>query len=117
MVMVPDDPNKGRFGGRRSKGGFELRAAFTPTSDKNWVRITLTVAAKNEVPQSAVAEFFLHDSFRPSRVKATFRDAVAAKTVTAWGGFTVGAWIPSKGVELELDLAQEPGAPDIIRER
>jgi hypothetical protein len=117
MIMVPDDPNKGRFGGRRSRGGFELRAAFTPTSDKNWVGITLTVAAKKEVPKGAVAEFFLHDSFRPSRVKATFRNAVATHTVTASGGFTVGAWIPSEEVELELDLAHEPRTPNIIRER
>jgi hypothetical protein len=35
----------------------------------------------------------------------------------AWGGFTVGVWIPSETVELELDLAREPDAPRIIRER
>jgi hypothetical protein len=117
MIRVSDDPNKGRFGGRRSRGGFELRAEFRPPSNKNWVRITLTVVAKRELPKDAIAEFFLHDSFRPSRAKAAFRKGEATQAVTSWGGFTVGAWIPSAKVELELDLARERGAPRIIRER
>jgi hypothetical protein len=117
MIMVSDDPNKGRFGRRRSRGGFELRAEFRPASNKSWVRITLTVATKRELPKDAIAEFFLHDSFRPSRVKVAFRKGEATQAVTSWGGFTVGAWIPSAEVELELDLARERGAPRIIRER
>jgi hypothetical protein len=117
MITDSDDPNKGRFGGLRSRDGFELSADFRPASSKNWVRITLTVVAKRELPKDAIAEFFLHDSFRPSRVKAAFRKGEATQTVTSWGGFTVGAWIPSAKVELELDLAREPGASRIIRER
>lgn len=117
MIMVADDPNKGRFGGRRARGGFELRAEFKPASNKNWVRITLTVAATRELPKDAIAEFFLHDSFRPNRVKVAFHKGEATQAVTSWGGFTVGAWIPSAKVELELDLARERGAPRIIRER
>jgi hypothetical protein len=117
MIVFTDDPNKGRFGGRRLRGGFKLRAEFKPTSNKNWIRITLTVATSREVSKGAVVEYFLHDSFRPSRVKAAFRNGTAKQVVTSWGGFTVGAWIPSEKVELELDLARQPGAPKIIRER
>jgi hypothetical protein len=117
MILFTDDPNKGRFGGRRSRGGFELRAEFKPASNKNWIRITLTVATSRELSKDAVVEFFLHDSFRPSRVQAIFRNGAARQAVTSWGGFTVGAWIPSEKVELELDLAREPGAPKIIRAR
>jgi len=34
----------------------------------------------------------------------------------AWGGFTVGAWLPWRGIELELDLALLEGAPQVVRE-
>ena len=72
MIVSKDDPNKGRFGRRRSRGGFELRAEFTPTFNKNWIRITLTVATSLELSKDAIVEFFLHDSFRPMRSSKIF---------------------------------------------
>jgi hypothetical protein len=118
MVQVPDDPNKGRFGGAAERAGLVLSAAFAPTRNKAWVRVELTVEDRlNEMADGDQADLFLHDSFRPSRIAAVFRKGRASRTVTAWGGFTVGAWIPSRGVELELDLAQQDDAPAIIAER
>jgi len=46
---------------------------------------------------------------------AKFNDGHAELKVTAWGGFTVGLWLPIQQVELELDLAEVPGAPQNIR--
>jgi hypothetical protein len=37
-------------------------------------------------------------------------------TLRASGGFTVGAWIPSHQVQLELDLAELSDAPRVIKE-
>jgi hypothetical protein len=34
----------------------------------------------------------------------------------AFGGFTVGVWIPSQQVQLELDLAELSDAPRVIKE-
>lgn len=60
-------------------------------------------------------QFYMHDSFKPSRFERTFSGGSAEVAVSAWGGFTVGIWIPSKGVELELDLATQASAPNVIR--
>ncbi len=116
-VTHPDDPNKGRFGGRPERDGYRLSASFSQTRNRNWIRIALQVAAPDDRLEGERVEVFLHDSFKPARVGAVFRDGVANRVVTAWGGFTVGAWIPRVGVELELDLATVADAPKVIRER
>lgn|GEM_PF-5890098 len=115
-VAMPDDPNKGRFGGEASRDGFTLSATFH-ASPSSWVLIHLVVIADD--PSGAAeqsVEFFLHDTFRPNRMSAVFQGGEATLDVTAVGGFTVGAWIAAKAVELELDLALIPGAPQVIRE-
>ncbi len=116
-VTDPDDPNHGRFGGRPERDGYRLSATFSQTRNRNWIRIELKIAGPDGRLDGERAEFFLHDSFKPARVGAVFRDGVASRAVTAWGGFTAGAWIPRDGVELELDLATIADAPKVIRER
>ncbi|MGL3111667.1 pYEATS domain-containing protein [Bradyrhizobium sp. BR 1432] len=112
-----DDPQKGRFGGQSEKDGFALRASFAETNDPKWVQINLVVTAAPGEPQTATeAEFFLHDTFRRERVKAPFRQGEAHLPLRAFGGFTVGVWIASHQVELELDLAELPDAPTIVKE-
>ncbi|MDQ0462836.1 hypothetical protein QO010_000584 [Caulobacter ginsengisoli] len=117
-VTVVDDPNKNRFGGLAEVGGYRLTAAFTETSPEGWVDIQLAVRADRTLPPSFsdAVEFFLHPTFSPSRIKVAFRGHEAAVTVRALGGFTVGAWLPSQGIELECDLALLPDAPQVIRE-
>jgi hypothetical protein len=116
-VIFPDDPNKGRFGEQARRDGHEVSVAFGSVKG-NWVTIHLAVTADESVESSwsDAVEFYLHPSFSPSRLTATFKGRVAELTVRAWGGFTVGVWIPARGVALELDLAQAPGAPRAIRE-
>jgi len=114
-VRHKNDPNLGRFGGQAKAGGFTLNARFKPLRGGKWAAIVLSVRGK--APDGAKAIFYLHDSFRPVRQIAEFEKGAATLRVTAWGGFTVGAWIPHAGIQLELDLAKMKGAPDIIRDR
>ena len=111
------DPQKGRFGGQSKAGGFALTASFADTSDPKWVKIILLVTAEPESPQTASeAEFFLHETFRRQRIKVPFSRGRAQFQLRAFGGFTVGVWIASHQVELELDLAELPDAPTIVKE-
>ncbi|WP_349962882.1 pYEATS domain-containing protein [Rhizobium sp. ZPR3] len=115
-----DDPNSGRFGGQSEHDGFRLSASFgPPRKRRDWVSVTLEILADQSVGVELGTEawFFLHPTFSPSRVKVVFRGNRAALSVEAWGGFTVGVWIPSAKVELESDLAQLSYAPRIIQER
>lgn len=114
-VIHSDDPQRGRFGGERRSEGFQISARFQPTSNRDWTRIIIRVNGK--APDGTAVEFHLHDSFKPQLERETFRRGVAELTVTVWGGFTVGVWIPSLEVELELDLAKLRDAPHNIRIR
>lgn len=110
-----DDLQKGRFGGKASCAEFKVSAEFDAGSAKNWVRIRLYVEGPGTDGEKV--EFHLHDSFKPSAVMRRFKKGAAQLLVSAWGGFTVGIWIPSHKVELELNLATLETAPRVIRER
>lgn len=114
-VEFADDPQRGRFGVERQRRGFTLSAEFEETSSRNWSRIVLQVSGN--APDGTDVEFHLHDSFKPPLKVASFKKGTARTAVTAWGGFTVGIWIPSLQVELELNLATVRAAPRIIRTR
>jgi hypothetical protein len=116
-ITDADDPHKGRFGGKDSVGGFKLTAEFTDGEDAKLVGIILSVSGESgfESYDEAV-EFFLHPTFRPDRLRATFRGRKAEAQIVSWGGFTVGVWLPKHSIELELDLAKIPGAPRVVRE-
>jgi len=113
-----DDPQKGRFGGLSKKSGFSLNASFTGGNDRNWVGIRLTVAADDGVvlKDKDRVEFFLHDTFQPSRIIQLFSNGRSELALDAFGGFTVGAWLPMHQVQLELDLAELADAPKIIKD-
>lgn len=119
IPQAPLDPNKGRFGNRAKVDGFSLAAAFEPTKSRDWVAIALSLEADHStrIGLGDIAWFVLHPSFSPSIVKVAFRGRRAQLRIQAWGGFTVGVWIPKANVELECDLAQIEGAPRIIRSR
>jgi hypothetical protein len=111
-----DDQWKGRFGGMAAREGFELTAEFR-NAGKSFVEILLRVTAPDGADKELESvEFYLHETFDPAMVPALFHDEEAELSILAYGGFTVGAWIPRLGIELELDLAEMPNAPRIIRE-
>lgn len=114
-INFPDDPQKGRFGGQQQRQGFSLYADFSATKSKQWIRIVLRI--EGPAVDGQPAQFYLHDSFHPQMEEVTFKNGKALLTVTAWGGFTVGAWVPQENVELELDLTNLTNAPDTIRTR
>jgi hypothetical protein len=116
-VTDADDPHKGRFGGEASRSGFTLSARFAGGEEANPVEITLAVLCEKDLESyDDVVEFFLHPTFRPSRLRVAFRGQRAVVQIVSRGGFTVGTWLPKRHVELELDLARLPDAPRIVRE-
>jgi hypothetical protein len=117
-IVVFDDPHKGRFGKKAKVKGFSLQASFANTGDPEWVSITMWVTASPKVKlrKSDQVEFFLHDTFNPDRIAVPFVDRRAELNVPAFGGFTVGAWLPLHKVQLELDLAELEYAPKVVKE-
>jgi hypothetical protein len=115
MVVFPDDPNKARFGGTSAREGFILSASFANTRQPGWTRITLTV--NGPAHDSEVIRLYLHESFPNSVQDLVFSGQKASTNLLAWGGFTVGGWLPQRGIELELDLTECDGAPEPIRTR
>ena len=115
MIASPDDPHKGRFGGIPSLKGFTLSAAFSNTRRHGWTRIALSIAGPADDGESAC--IYLHDSFPEPVRTIAFSKGKAVLTALAWGGFTVGAWLPKREIELELDLSECEGAPGSIRAR
>jgi hypothetical protein len=114
-----DDPRKGRFGGRAEVDGFALKAAFPGPRNKGWTEVELTVTAAPQAGDTSdvtFVEFYLHNSFKPDHRSVTFHDGQGDLCLTTWGGFTVGVWIPARGVMLELDLASLSDAPKIVKE-
>ncbi|OYU37997.1 MAG: hypothetical protein CFE33_18225 [Pseudorhodobacter sp. PARRP1] len=115
LIEDEDDPQKGRFGGLASRQSYNARAEFVDISSRNWTRINMFV--EGPALDGDEVLFYLHDSFPKNVWRERFRSGSARLPVTAWGGFTVGIWIPRQRIELELDLAQLPNAPDAIRTR
>lgn len=116
-IRHKDDPQRRRFGERDRVDNFQLQASFDWDKSDRWVKITMQVVAVGDQPPSfdRVVEFFLHDTFNPDRLRAVFRGDGASISIHAWGGFTVGAWLPEERIELELNLAEVPGAPYSIK--
>ncbi|TBA72914.1 pYEATS domain-containing protein [Rhizobium ruizarguesonis] len=114
-----NDPNKGRFGGQAAMAGFSVTATFARTDDEDWTKINLVVEADQNI-DIALGDsvwFFLHPTFSPAQLKVLFRGRRAVLSTEAYGGFTVGVWIPKYKAELELNLAELSLAPSIIRDR
>lgn len=113
-----DDPNLGRFGSSSERGGFRLSANF-PEKREPYVPIVITVTAGEDAMLEVGDSVWLclHPTFRPQWLRLDFNRRVVSQAVRAWGGFTVGAWLPRQGIELECDLSKLPGAPKVVRER
>jgi hypothetical protein len=74
-VTDADDPHKGRFGGEASRNGFTLSARFAGGEEANPVEITLAVLCEKDLESyDDVVEFFLHPTFRPSRLPSLSGD-------------------------------------------
>jgi len=114
-IKYKNDLQKGRFGGKATRRGFTVSATFDDTSSKNWVKVAFVV--DGPAKDGEEVQFHRHDSFKPQMLKKRFKGGRAKMSVTVWGGFTLGVWIPAYDIELELDLAELKDAPRIVRER
>jgi hypothetical protein len=118
----PNDPRKGVFGGEATDKGLRLRAEFLGPRNANWTRIRMIVEEEKQGAEGLAAvpmvEFFLHDDFGwPGGTKVPMTNGRAELERTVTGGFTIGVWAPDRDARLELDLAQQPEAPEIVKER
>jgi hypothetical protein len=118
-VHYPDDPQRGRWGGKASSNGWQVVASVdVAQSSKNWFRILLSVTGP-KVKLHGPVKFHLHDSFDQALRKVERRgDGPVELKLWAYGAFTVGVEIPdSKATVLELNLADLTGVPDLFRKK
>jgi hypothetical protein len=117
--LSSSDPNKGQFGGKAELDGFRVDATFRPGPSRKWVTIVMTVTAgpDADIELGDVAWFDLHPTFPQRKVKVLFNERRATLSTMAWGGFTLGVFLPRQDIKLECDLAKLKDAPTIIKTR
>jgi hypothetical protein len=114
-IIDPEDPQKGRWGGRSKRGVWDLTGVVSElTSD--WFSVELTVRSTASPPPVGTVEFHLHDSFNPDVERVPLRFGAAGLKLNAYGAFTVGALLDD-GTTLELDLTTLASAPAVFLER
>jgi len=121
-ITNPDDPQKGRFGGKSVNNGRALKATVTKALIPDFYNVTIWVeSTDSERPLNSDVVFYLHDSFRPSVYNITpkdFEDGKAiGKDILSYGAFTVGAVTDNGQTLLELDLAEQKEFPEKFRAR
>ncbi len=116
-IIDSSDPQRGRWGGEASAGGWQFRARVV-SDGENWFKIMLIVESL-EADRKLTSEvvFHLHDTFENPQRRRKPASGRAELTVWAYGAFTVGAEILQDGTLLELDLSKLPDAPQAFRER
>jgi hypothetical protein len=110
----PDDPHKGRWGGRAERNGRVLSAKVKAAQDDpNWFEVKLTVepATERSKPLTGEVTFYLHPTFKPDKVTVNVKDGKAEYEIYCYGAFTVGAVADAGKTKLELDLSTLPNAP------
>jgi hypothetical protein len=114
----PDDPNKGRFGGRSSAHGWSLAANVSESDEEDWFTIVLTVTApRGKRLRDRKVKFHLHPTFNRSTQTLTLTGRRATLERHAYGAFTVGVEADGGDVKLELDLAEVDSAPALFKQR
>lgn len=111
-VLVKNDPQKNRWGGKSLNNGKQLTAEVKKSIFPRNYDVEITVKPENpDTMFNQDVAFFLHDSFlRAIRYKKA-TEGRAKITVTAYEDFTVGAYT-ADGTLLELDLHEVKGYPD-----
>jgi hypothetical protein len=124
-LIDPDDPQKNRWGGKESDGGFTLSAIVTKARDESsetirtadgrrLFSIQLTVNGSTP-PLTGTVRYHLHPSFVPAVCDIVAVNGLAQLSLIAWGAFTVGVELLDHNVKLELDLSLLPTAPEEFR--
>lgn len=111
----PEDPQKGRWGGRSRVNDRELTATVREL-EPDWFEATITVRSTSpEKPLTGDVIFHVHPTIRPTVRRASAVNNAASIKVQSYGAYTVGAQADSGKTQLELDLATLPNAPHFFR--
>jgi cellulose biosynthesis protein BcsQ len=112
----PDDPQKGKWGGKSAVDGRALSAEVRSIND-DWFGVTLLVTGTPDKPLEGSVEFHLHPTFARPIVIVDVADGRATFEVSTWGAFTVGATTDGGRTMLELDLSKNQSFPEKFRSR
>lgn len=113
-VNVPDDLQKGRWGGKSELNDKMISASVIKATVKGFFKIDISVFSTNQHPLDQPVAIFVHETFNyPDNVVYVIPDneGIANLTLVAYEAFTLGALFNDK-TELELDLNQQPGYPE-----
>ena len=121
-VTHPEDPQKGRFGGKPESNERKLSAVVTASAIPDYYNVILTVESTNlQKPLNTDVIFYIHDSFSPSIFtykQEEFKEGkVIEDEILSYGAFTVGVITDNGKTLLELDLAENESFPKEFRER
>jgi hypothetical protein len=124
QIINPEDPQKGRFGGKPELNGRRLSADVKPSSFPKFYNVKLIVESTNpdDNPLNSDVIFYIHDSFNPSiftytKSEFTADGKVIEDDILSYGAFTVGVITDNGQTLLELDLAEDKTFPAEFRKR
>jgi hypothetical protein len=118
----PDDPQKGRWGGKSQRNGRNLTAVVV-YSARQFVLVDFRVSSTDGSVLQGPVVFHLHDSYPRSIIRIRkIREGVSAvlEEVSANGTYTVGAQMRDASghwISLEFDLASLRDLPAAVRQR
>ena len=122
-ITNPDDPQKGRFGGKSEVNYRRLDAEVTKSNIPEFYNVKIWVESTDpkNYPLNNDVIFYIHDSFNPSVFTCKvneFKDGKALEEdIISYGAFTVGAIVANEQTMLELDLSEISQFPKKFRMR
>ncbi len=114
-----DDPWSGQFGGLSEANGRKVDARILAVPDRpGWCSVVLRVTSTDPArPLEGEVQFYLHPTFGDTKPVVPVREGQAVLAFTSWGAFTVGVLADGGATRLELNLAEQPDAPEPWRSR
>jgi hypothetical protein len=122
-VKHPDDPQKGRFGGKAERNGRILKAEVIEADKRGFFQVKIWVESidPENNPLKTDVIFYIHDSFSPSvftyKPEEFTNGKAVEEDIISYGAFTVGIITDNGQTMLELDLAEQSTFPKEFRRR
>jgi SIR2-like domain/prokaryotic YEATS domain len=111
----PEDPQKGKWGGKSTANGREVKATVREL-EPGWFEATIAVhSTRANKPLRGDVFFHLHPTIVPPVRSAPAVRGAARIKVESYGAYTVGVEADGGSTRLELDLAMLPNAPMLFR--
>ena len=112
----PNDPEKGKWGGKSLNNDKRITASVIPfENNNNLFKITLAVYSVNSAKQlTGKVTFHLHPTFINPERRIEAENGIAKLNMIAYGSFTVGVQTED-GTKLELDLSEDKSFPEVFR--